>query len=68
MFGIEKLPALSSKGLRGNITNCEPKFENCRKTELDGKNYGALEFSLPKGSYATTVLREYMKTEPLKMS
>jgi tRNA pseudouridine13 synthase len=27
-----------------------------------------LDFSLPKGSYATTILREYMKVEPLKMS
>jgi tRNA pseudouridine13 synthase len=33
-----------------------------------GKTKAVLEFSLPKGSYATTLLREYMKVDPKRMS
>ncbi|NOR46582.1 MAG: tRNA pseudouridine(13) synthase TruD, partial [Methanosarcinaceae archaeon] len=39
------------------------------KDELNSdKTKAVLEFSLPKGSYATTLLREYMKVDPKRMS
>lgn len=68
-FKIKTVPELSSKGLRREILlHCEPIF----KVEADElnpeKSKVTLTFALPKGSYATTVLREYMKVEPLKMS
>jgi len=68
-FKIKAVPELSSKGLRREILlQCEPVFE-IEDDELNHeKNKVTLNFALPKGSYATTVLREYMKVEPLKMS
>ncbi|SFM15911.1 tRNA pseudouridine(13) synthase TruD [Methanolobus profundi] len=68
-FKIAKLSALSSRGLRREILlHCEPVFKTGEDELNPGKSKATLTFSLPKGSYATTVLREYMKTEPLKMS
>lgn len=68
-FNIEKIPEMSSKGIRREvILQVEPKFE-VGEDELNlGKSKAVLEFMLPKGSYATTVLREYMKVDPLQMS
>ncbi|WP_292374642.1 tRNA pseudouridine(13) synthase TruD [Methanosarcina sp. UBA411] len=68
-FNIEKIPEMSSKGIRREvILQVEPKFE-VEDDELNpGKSKAVLEFMLPKGSYATTVLREYMKVDPLQMS
>ncbi|MDI6889003.1 MAG: tRNA pseudouridine(13) synthase TruD [Methanocellales archaeon] len=57
-FRIPDVPELASKGRRREIlSHLHPTYEV--KQEV------ALQFSLPKGSYATTVLREYMKTDPL---
>jgi tRNA pseudouridine13 synthase len=68
-FNIEKFPEMSSKGTRREILlQVEPKFEVSDDELNPGKSKAVLEFMLPKGSYATTVLREYMKTEPLQMS
>jgi tRNA pseudouridine13 synthase len=68
-FNISEIPELSSKGLRREmLLQCEPVF-NVAEDELNpDKSKVTLTFALPKGSYATTVLREYMKVEPLKMS
>ncbi|WP_340818887.1 tRNA pseudouridine(13) synthase TruD [Methanolobus sp. WCC4] len=68
-FKISQISDLSSKGLRREILlYCEPVYETGEDELNPGKSKVTLTFSLPKGSYATTVLREYMKTEPLKMS
>ncbi|WP_094228385.1 tRNA pseudouridine(13) synthase TruD [Methanolobus psychrotolerans] len=68
-FQMTQLPMLASKGLRREmLLYCEPKYETGEDDQNPGKSKTTLTFSLPKGSYATTVLREYMKTEPLKMS
>jgi len=68
-FNIEKIPEMSSKGTRREVLlNVEPRFEVSEDELNPGKSKAVLEFMLPKGSYATTVLREYMKADPLQMS
>ncbi|MCQ1536340.1 tRNA pseudouridine(13) synthase TruD [Methanosarcina sp. KYL-1] len=68
-FNIEEIPEMSSKGTRREILlQVEPKFEVSEDELNPGKSKAVLEFMLPKGSYATTVLREYMKVDPLQMS
>ncbi len=68
-FNIEKIPEMSSKGMRREVLlQVEPKFEVAEDELNPGKSKALLEFMLPKGSYATTVLREYMKVDPLQMS
>ncbi len=68
-FQINLIPELASKGLRREILlHCRPDFETSEDELNPGKRKVVLSFSLPKGSYATTVLREYMKTDPLRMS
>ncbi|WP_406659695.1 tRNA pseudouridine(13) synthase TruD [Methanolobus sp. ZRKC3] len=68
-FNIKTVPELSSKGLRRELLlHCEPIFEVGTDEINPQKSKVTLKFTLPKGSYATTVLREYMKVEPLKMS
>jgi tRNA pseudouridine13 synthase len=68
-FNIEKTPEMSSKGTRREILlHSEPKFEVADDELNPGKSKAVLKFMLPKGSYATTVLREYMKVDPLQMS
>ncbi|MEM2933313.1 MAG: tRNA pseudouridine(13) synthase TruD [Methanocellales archaeon] len=63
-FKVKIMPELGSKGLRRSVLlKINPSFQismdelNSRKQKL------LLTFSLPKGSYATTVLREYMKSK-----
>lgn len=68
-FNVEKISEMSSKGMRREVLlKVEPKFEVANDELNPGKSKAILEFMLPKGSYATTVLREYMKVNPLKMS
>lgn len=68
-FNIEEIPEMSSKGTRREVLlQVEPKFEVAEDELNPGKSKAVLEFMLPKGSYATTVLREYMKVNPLQMS
>ena len=68
-FRMKIIPDLASKGLRREIMlHCKPEYETAEDELNPGKSKAVLKFSLPKGSYATTVLREYMKTDPLKMS
>jgi tRNA pseudouridine13 synthase len=68
-FETPAFPEAASKGLRKEILlEAEPKFTVTNDEFFEGKTALTLEFRLPKGSYATTVLREYMKTEPANMS
>jgi len=68
-FNIEEIPEMSSKGTRREILlQVEPKFKVDEDDLNPGKSKAVLEFMLPKGSYATTILREYMKVDPLQMS
>lgn len=68
-FNVEEFPEMSSKGTRREVLlQVEPKFEVGEDELNPGKSKAVLEFMLPKGSYATTVLREYMKVDPLQMS
>ncbi|NOR60279.1 MAG: tRNA pseudouridine(13) synthase TruD [Methanosarcinales archaeon] len=64
-FRIPVVPGLASKGLRREIII--PVNPTCKVTE-DKLNPGfaavELEFDLQRGAYATTVLREYMKSDP----
>lgn len=68
-FDIKEIPEMSSKGTRREILlQAEPMFKVADDELNPGKSKAVLEFMLPKGSYATTVLREYMKVDPLKIS
>ncbi len=68
-FRLENVPAMASRGQRREILlNVQPRFEILEDELNEGKLKVMVDFSLPKGSYATTVLREYMKVDPLKMS
>lgn len=65
-FRIREFPELSAKGGRKRIA-LFPEGLRLIKVEEDELNEGSLKavvsFSLEKGSYATTVLRELMKVE-----
>lgn len=68
-FKVTEMPEMASKGLRREILiHSEPSFQVDEDELNPGKSKAVLDFTLPKGCYATTVLREYMKVEPLKMS
>ncbi|WNY24702.1 tRNA pseudouridine(13) synthase TruD [Methanolapillus millepedarum] len=68
-FKVPAFPETASKGLRKEILlEVEPTFLAAKDDDFPEKTALTLHFSLPKGSYATTVLREYMKTDPLDMS
>jgi tRNA pseudouridine13 synthase len=55
-FRVPENPDLGSRGTR-RAALCQVK----PKIEIE-ENLAKLQFSLPKGSYATVVLREYMKS------
>ena len=68
-FKVPAFPEVASRGLRKEILlEVEPLASVSNDLLFDGRTMLTLEFKLPKGSYATTVLREYMKTNPLDMS
>jgi tRNA pseudouridine13 synthase len=64
-FYIRAIPELSSEGaIRKASVKVRPYFsvqESCEETE----RAVTFEFSLPPGSYATTIIREFMKANPL---
>ncbi|MFZ3168478.1 MAG: tRNA pseudouridine(13) synthase TruD [Candidatus Methanoperedens sp.] len=61
-FKVPAMPELASKGLRREIiVPFKPEFSVGEDEKNEGKTKVTLSFSLQKGSYATTVLREYMK-------
>ena len=56
------MPEMASKGLRREIVlHFKPEFKVMDDDINEGKMKIVFEFSLPKGGYATTILREYMK-------
>ena len=61
-FKVPDIPELASKGLRREIiVPFKPEFSVDEDEKNEGKTKSTLSFSLQKGSYATTVLREFMK-------
>ena len=61
-FRVPDMPEIASKGLRREIIlPIKPEFSVEEDEVNEGKTKIVLEFSLQKGAYATTVLREYMK-------
>jgi len=59
-FLTRSVPELSCKGyLRANSVNLKPVLKMVSDETV------IVEFALPTGSYATTVLREFMKADPL---
>ncbi|AEH61421.1 tRNA pseudouridine synthase D TruD [Methanosalsum zhilinae DSM 4017] len=68
-FAEIPVSGISSRGMRREILlNVSPVFSTEDDETSPGRSKAILEFTLPKGSYATTVLREYMKVHPLEMS
>ncbi|MCS4540734.1 MAG: tRNA pseudouridine(13) synthase TruD [Euryarchaeota archaeon] len=67
-FQIKSLPEASSKGERREIL-LRVRDLKILKVDEDDKNSGkakaVIQFILPKGCYATTVLREYLKAQNL---
>jgi tRNA pseudouridine13 synthase len=64
-FKIPSMPELGSRGfLRDAFIKIDPDFEITGDELSDGKNV-LIKFSLPTGSYATVVMREFMKADPL---
>jgi len=65
-FKVKQMPELSSKGRRKEIVLHPKKLKFLGSGEdefFEGKRTAKLSFELPKGCYATTVLREIMKVE-----
>ena len=67
-FVIPKIPFLSSKGSRRPILGILQKidWELYNDTLQDNKKALTLKFELQKGCYATSLLREFMKSENAK--
>ncbi len=71
-FTIPKIPRISSHGTRRSI-HCSPTdlhIDQLQQDTTDNKfQQLTVHFTLPKGTYATTLLREYMKaTHPTDYS
>jgi tRNA pseudouridine13 synthase len=69
MFRLQSIPEISSKGGYRLILS---KVSDLKVLDISEDEYSenaiklTISFSLSKGSYATMVLREFMKTEPTK--
>ncbi len=64
-FRIPAVPELASKGLRREIIiPLDPEYRVTEDKLNPGFTAVELEFDLQRGAYATTVLREYMKSDP----
>ena len=65
-FYSEKMPEISSKGTRRPVlvpVKVKLRDDELKEDELNpGRFKMTLQFFLPKGSYATVLVREYMKT------
>jgi tRNA pseudouridine13 synthase len=60
-FSVSAMPDLASAGLRREVLlYVKPEIKT-------GEGMARLKFFLPKGCYATTVLREFMKESPERM-
>jgi tRNA pseudouridine13 synthase len=61
-FKVPEMPDIASKGLRREIVlPVRPEFSVTEDDVNAGKTKVELEFTLPRGSYATVILREYIK-------
>ena len=61
-FKVPEMSELSSKGLRREIIlQFKPEFSVMEDEVNTGRTKLMLEFSLQKGGYATSILREYLK-------
>jgi tRNA pseudouridine13 synthase len=68
MFRLQSIPEMSSRGMvRLILLNVNDlKVSNIGEDEYSENAIKlTISFSLPKGSYATIVLREFMKTDPI---
>lgn len=69
MFKLQSIPEISSRGMFRLIIL---QISNLKILDISDDEYSddaiklTVSFSLPKGSYATVVLREFMKTDPIK--
>jgi tRNA pseudouridine13 synthase len=66
-FRLSKTPEFRVEGsIRAASVEVAPEI-NLRHDQLSGNGNLVVDvqFSLPKASYATTILREFMKTNPL---
>jgi len=62
-FTVESCPRLASKGVMRNVLlPADIRFDVARDELAEDRMKAKLRFFLPKGGYATTVLREVMKT------
>jgi tRNA pseudouridine13 synthase len=67
-FRVPQMKKVGSAGQRREIfLKVTPEYTTGEDEFNPGARKAILKFFLPKGSYATVVLREYMKTDPLKM-
>jgi tRNA pseudouridine13 synthase len=67
-FKVHQMKKVGSTGQRREILlKVKPEYSIDEDELNPGKFKANLHFCLPKGSYATVVLREYMKTDPIKM-
>jgi tRNA pseudouridine13 synthase len=65
-FKIESCPRLASKGIMRNILlPADIQFVVSPDELNEGRAKVKMSFFLPKGGYATTILREIMKTRLL---
>lgn len=69
MFKLKSMPEISSRGMLRLVLL---KVYDLKVVEIGNDEYSekafrlVVSFSLPKGGYATVVLREFMKTDPVK--
>lgn len=68
MFRLQSIPEMSSRGM---VHLALLGISDLKVMDIDKDEYSenalklTISFSLPKGSYATIVLREFMKTDPI---
>jgi len=65
-FQVRKIPELGVEGsTRAAFLDVDPEVSLRHDQSTDDGDLVDVQFSLPKAAYATTVLREFMKTDPL---
>ena len=67
-FIIPDIPYISSSGSRRPLNSCVKNFNfKLKKDELNkDKKALNIKFELQKGNYATSLLREFMKSDDIK--
>jgi len=65
-FQLGKMPELGVEGsTRAGVVDVDPEVSLRRGESIGDGDLVDVRFDLPKASYATTILREFMKTDPL---